>query len=441
MEKNEFSLATKYEVDTSFDNERFIKLRIKVCHDGENYNWSSLSLEAMNAAKDTLKNIPILAHVIFDDDGKPQFGGHDIHLDIDPTGEEDYRIVYEEIPIGVVPETNNYSVETCEGKNYVFVDAYVWREYSNIAEYIIERDQEIKVSMEIKVNKYETTVNSPVIDIVDYKYCAITLLGNQLETGMKNTKAVVVDFAKTATDKFSTLQTELSNVLEHSDTQKFNKEVNAKKMEEKKALINQYGIKIEDLEFDVESLGLEELKSKLEEFKCKPKDEKDKKKSEKKSEDEKKDSEDEVKEPEEDPEEDDKKCKEKHSKKSDYEKLYKELTEEFEGYKSEHSFLNTEFEKLQEFKNKTLIDEILKNFSDLENIEEFEKLKAEAYTFDDLEALENKCYVIRGKNISYLNSKNKNTYSNKGSVNTAINKNKDSSEPYGGIFAEFGFTK
>ena len=97
---------------------------------------------------------------------------------------DDYRIIYLETPIGLVPETNNYAYEEHDGRNYVFCDAYVWRDYSNYAEDIIERDKEIKLSMEIIVDGYEYDAKEKVLNIIDYRYQGITLLGKDHGTGM-----------------------------------------------------------------------------------------------------------------------------------------------------------------------------------------------------------------------------------------------------------------
>lgn len=193
-ELNSVSLATTYDLDESFDSNRFIKMRLRVCHDGVNPNGSNFDINDMNAAKDTLKNIPILANVEFDEDGQPQFGSHDMSIEKDQVNNGEYRLVYKEVPIGVIPETNNYEVAEYDGKNYVYVDGYVWRGYSNYAEDIIERDKNIKLSMEISVNEFTFNAAKKIYNITDYKYTGITFLNNDLGTGMKNAMATTETF-------------------------------------------------------------------------------------------------------------------------------------------------------------------------------------------------------------------------------------------------------
>ena len=214
-ELNNVSLAVTYDLDESFDTDRFIKMRLRVCHDGVNPNGSNFNVDDMNSAKDTLKNIPILANVEFDENGQPQFGSHDMSIEKDKVNEGEYRMVYKEVPIGVIPETNNYEVAEYDGKNYVFVDGYVWRGYSNYAEDIIERDKNIKLSMEISVNEFTFNAAKKIYNITDYKYTGITFLNNELGTGMKNAMGTTGTFAEkdNINEKMLIIMQELNETL------------------------------------------------------------------------------------------------------------------------------------------------------------------------------------------------------------------------------------
>lgn len=209
------SLAVTYDLDESFDSDRFIKMRLRVCHDGVNPNGSNFNINDMNAAKNTLKNIPILANVEFDENGQPQFGSHDMTIEKDKTNEGEYRLIYKEVPIGVIPETNNYEVAEYDGKNYVFVDGYVWRGYSNYAEDIIERDKNIKLSMEINVNEFTFNATKKIYNIIDYKYTGITFLNNDLGTGMKNAMGTTETFEEKndINEKMLIIMQELNDTL------------------------------------------------------------------------------------------------------------------------------------------------------------------------------------------------------------------------------------
>lgn len=190
MEKlKNISIATTYELDDTFDSEKFIKLRIRVCHDGENPNGSHFSLENIDKAKDSIKNIPVLGYCYFDEDNNPQFGAHEMHIEVDKIDEDKLRIIYDEVPIGVIPEICNYEVKEHKGRNYVYVDGYIWKNYSNYMQDIVERDKDVNISMEIEVDSYKYDKELGYFDITDYRYTGITMLGNDVGTGMVDAKA------------------------------------------------------------------------------------------------------------------------------------------------------------------------------------------------------------------------------------------------------------
>ena len=187
MELNQ-KIKTKYDVINKEDS-RFIELDVVVCHDGENLNGSRFSLESFEYAKDSLANIPILAHVC-EKDGELVFGGHDMEFSEDENGE--IMLTYLEQPIGVIPETNDYEIREIDGKQIVCCKGYVWKEYSNLAQKIIEENQEVELSMEIEIHDETdayTFAEDGVLDIHKYSYRGITLIGS--DPAMVGAKATV----------------------------------------------------------------------------------------------------------------------------------------------------------------------------------------------------------------------------------------------------------
>lgn len=263
QELQHLSLATTYEVDNSFDSEKFIKMRLRVQHDGINPNKSNFELSDIEKAKDSIKNIPILANIIVDENGEYQFGGHD--MEITETEDGEYQLTYKETPIGVVPESCNYSIDKFNNKNYVFCDAYIWKGYSNRSQDIIERDNDIKLSMEILVDGYSYDAKQKVYNITDYRYTGITFLNKNYGTGMENALATTGTFSEEQNkDKFIIMMQELKDTLESYNIKQ--KEGGSKKVNEKQELIEKYGLTVESLDFSIEELSLEELENKLKEF-------------------------------------------------------------------------------------------------------------------------------------------------------------------------------
>lgn len=217
----ENSLAICYEVDDTYDSDRFIKLKLNVMHDGKNFNMSSFSKKSIENAKSSIFNIPILAHVLFDEDNKPKFGGHDKHIEKDDDG--NVKIVYDELPIGLVPESTSYEVKKMDdGKYHLFVDAYVWKGYSNYAEDIINEKEEIGLSMEIIVDKYTFDLSKNVFDITDYRYQGITLLGDDRNPAMEGANATAtfdssLSYAEVIDKMKVLLESELSDYDKHKE--------------------------------------------------------------------------------------------------------------------------------------------------------------------------------------------------------------------------------
>ena len=265
------SLATTYEIDNSFDSDRFIKMRLSICHDGINPNSSFFEVENMENAKDSIANIPILANVIFDENNVPQFGSHDMEIEESKINEGEYKLIYKETPIGLIPSDCNYTIEEFNDKNYVFADGYIWKSYSNYAEDIIERDKDIKLSMEILVDSFEYNSKDQYYKINDYRYSGITFLNNNLGTGMENALATTNSFSQNnSKEKFIIMMQELKETLDQYNINNQNNitEEGGKELvdnQEKIDLLQKYNLTVETFSFNIDELSLEEIESKIKE--------------------------------------------------------------------------------------------------------------------------------------------------------------------------------
>lgn len=188
----------EFEVDDSFDSEKFLKLKLRVMHDGKAAHNMSFLADSLKDAESTLYNSPILANVIFDSKNQPQFSSHDKHIEKDYAG--NVRIIYDEIPIGVITESSTYEIKKESGRNYVYAEAYIWKRYSNYALDIINRDKNIKLSAEINILDFYIDKKTNYKVIKKFKYNGITLLGNHRNPGMKNAQASI-EFDNSKIDK------------------------------------------------------------------------------------------------------------------------------------------------------------------------------------------------------------------------------------------------
>ena len=180
-------LPVKFEMSNEVLNDNFHKVKIYVCHNGENYNGSNFSDMAIAKASRTLQNIPILAYIERDEDGNALgFGGHEIEYKLEERdGEFYFREHYLEVPIGVIPSQNEYAIESIDGRNYVVCSGYIWKCYSNEAYDLLLNSNEQNVSMEISCNDVKFLDNG-LFDILDYEYLGVTVIG--CEPAMKNAK-------------------------------------------------------------------------------------------------------------------------------------------------------------------------------------------------------------------------------------------------------------
>ena len=190
--KNETKVTIEvvdFEADDSYDSTSFLKLKLKLVHDGKTRKGLNFSKESLENAAPTIINKPILARVVFDSDNKPQFGSHDKHLVKDY--QNNVRVIYDEVPIGIIPEDNEYVIEYDEDtkKSYAYCYGYVWKKYSNYALDIIERDKNIKLSIEININKFIIDSKTKEKIISEFRYDGVTLLGNDRTPGINNAGA------------------------------------------------------------------------------------------------------------------------------------------------------------------------------------------------------------------------------------------------------------
>lgn len=192
MDKNNFIMS--YSIDKTFDSDQFLKLRLRVCHDGESPNKTYFTVDTMREANKSLEYIPLLAHVYIDENtGKPVIGSHDAHIEEDKLNNGESRVIYDEQPIGLIPSLadNNCTIEEFDGMNYTFVDAFIWRDYANYAEQLVEDAVDVKLSMEIDFmdDALSYDAANERYNIASYRYRGITLLNEKLGTGMKNALA------------------------------------------------------------------------------------------------------------------------------------------------------------------------------------------------------------------------------------------------------------
>lgn len=217
MKEEIFEVDSSFKFDESYDSECFLKTRIKLMHNKTNPNKSNFEVPVMLEAQNSLKNKPILGRMIEKSNGEDDFNSHDIETNISEE-EGEFKISYKYIEkiIGIIPETNNYEIKTEDGKEYVFVDGYIFKGYSNGADDIFERDGVKKVSMEILVDDFEYDEKEDVYDIKKYRHIGVTILGDHVGTGMVGTEATTIVKYEKTNDVYEKMLYVLNEELENA---------------------------------------------------------------------------------------------------------------------------------------------------------------------------------------------------------------------------------
>ena len=252
---------------------------LQACHTEANLNGSTISLETMrDKLLPTFQNRPILAY-IHEVDGVPQFYGHNAH-------EENGEIVYDEIAVGNIPESNNAELVYNEEQDRynVMLDGYLYDEYTKASE-IVKREGECSVSVEISITKMSWNNADKLLHIEDGYFSGIAILGydkdgNKVLPGMANSNIKLKDFSLSNNSILSDLSEseysklvntldKLNETLSKLNTQPDsienfekggNEENSMNKFEE---LLNKYNKTADDITFEYEGLSDEELEAKF----------------------------------------------------------------------------------------------------------------------------------------------------------------------------------
>lgn len=254
------------------DKEGLLPVHLQACHTELNLNGSNIDESVMTSALPSFSNRPILGfiHKVVTDEnpnGQWEFYSHNFH-------EENDEIVYDEIPVGIIPESCNAQLVYDEEKEktYCEVDGYIFEEYSKAAE-ILQREKECFVSVEISIRELEYQAKEKYLNIKDFFFSGVTILGKTPESkavmpGMKGANIKLADFSEKNNslflnyeEKITELQKRLENLESHFDNKNPKEGGNEKNMFEK--LLEKYGKTIEDITFEYEGLSDEELEAKF----------------------------------------------------------------------------------------------------------------------------------------------------------------------------------
>ena len=260
------SISSLCEINSSFDTGV-----LRIAYTGANRNGSFISKETFERCIDTLYNCPIVCHYDRETDS---IGGHDMELVTNEDG--GMRLVNMTIPIGVIPESSKYFWSVVEEEDgteheYLCADVLIWKRQEAYKK--IKEDGITAHSMELTVKDGE--MEGGLFVIKDFEFTAFCLLGDEHEPCFESSALGLFSYdemKKQMAEMMSDLKNEFSLVVppvgdNDKHPQNHPMEGGEKVLNEKLALVAEYGLETENLEFSIEDLTLEELREKFEAMK------------------------------------------------------------------------------------------------------------------------------------------------------------------------------
>lgn len=282
------NIATFEEVSEQ-NSDGFMHLLFKVCHAGENRNMSNISKNNLEKYKNTINYRPVLASIVTspDDASVLDFNSHDIEID------DNGNPIYIEKQVGCFTADEPFlKYDEQNDKTYLMAHAVIPEEYTATAD-IIRRKGGTKVSCEIGIDTMQYNEETGILDIIDFSFLGVCLLGDHVTEGMAGARADIEsisdfsaennsvvnksnnEFNDTLVETLKKLNETLEKFNDKNDSDKKGGEDQMNKFEE---LLELYELTADEIEFEVEGLSDEDLEAKFtevygdaEEFKKKKK--------------------------------------------------------------------------------------------------------------------------------------------------------------------------
>ena len=254
-----------------------LPVHLQACHTNLNVNNSNIEESVMLDALPSFSNRPILGYihkVVTDEnpDGQWEFYGHNCH-------EENGELIYDEVPIGIIPESCNAQLiyDKDKDKTYCEVDGYIFEEYSRASD-ILKREGECSVSVELSIRELSYEAKQKYLNIEDFWFSGVTILGkneygDEVKPGMTGSNIKLADFSADNNSLFTKYENKMIEFQERleklestcSNIQLSKEGGNDKNMDKFNELLEKYGKTADDIDFEYEDMTDEELESKFEE--------------------------------------------------------------------------------------------------------------------------------------------------------------------------------
>lgn len=278
MERKKISFSAKIEPVEKL-NDEFLKCKVYVCALGKNRNLSHISRDAADEALYSLFNVPVIGHLYEDADGKLHMGGHDMAIAQDENGNYIYKSLC--VPYGVLPQQDNVHYEDIKEPNgdiktYVVAYCILWvGRFPELLDAAYSEDWLFSQSMEINVSDYAPLEDDKnYTDILHYTYSALCLLGRSDDKAYNVEPCfpeshVSVSYEFESDDKFLSLMEEFKKDLSECFSNKYDGKEGEVNMtnEIRDAILAEYSVSLEELTFEISDEMTEEaFRAQLDEF-------------------------------------------------------------------------------------------------------------------------------------------------------------------------------
>lgn len=262
------SLTDFCELNPSFDAGK-----LRIAYHGKNRNGSRISKESFERAIPTMFNCPVVCRYDRDED---KIGSHDIK--VVKSGEEQYKIVNLTTPVGVVPESAAWYWESVEEQDgtvheYLTTQILMWKRQEAYEK--LHKDGIEAQSMEIEVLDGWTDKEDGSYVIDNFVFTAFCLLGEDTEPCFESAEVEmyasgISEFKERMAEMMADLKNTYSMINSPSPEVEINNDLTegGENLDEKLALVSEYGYSVDDLEFALDDLTVEELREKFEAMKA-----------------------------------------------------------------------------------------------------------------------------------------------------------------------------
>ena len=183
-------------------NKDFLELEIKAISTANpNRNGSHFTLESLAKAIPTFYNKPILGSFSVSRD---DFRGHEGDLEWDDELEQlyyDYTDDTAETPLGMIRGDDKIEIyhDDKDGLDWLKFTCAIWVKYNykQVKKLLKSKDGHKKISVEVEVNDYEFDENGIEV-IKDFTFDGVTILGDNLETGIADANLTILDMIDNA---------------------------------------------------------------------------------------------------------------------------------------------------------------------------------------------------------------------------------------------------